>query len=193
MWYVERWCSFPSCLASSDDPPVAFDFSCSSYSGEGKEPSLSSTFLRVEPGHRDYTIRNLEKRLSCSSLNLAPHRGRLTFFALMEHTHLEQIKVRATIHTPFNQLQPIHMTFERTITPRRGQAGQDRIQVLLHAGHKRVESFEMAGFDFSEPRSELFSRAFTYHTQKLLHELVGRLEVWASLPQLAEALPLLWL
>jgi len=36
---------------------------------------------------------------------------RLTFLAMMEHTPLEQIKVRAAIHTSLNQLQPIHMAF----------------------------------------------------------------------------------
>jgi len=36
---------------------------------------------------------------------------RLTFFAMMEHTQLEQIKVRATIPTSLKQLQTIHIAF----------------------------------------------------------------------------------
>jgi hypothetical protein len=41
--------------------------------------------------------------------------GLLTFFAMMEYTPLEQIQVRATIHTALNQLQTIHMAFYRTV------------------------------------------------------------------------------
>jgi hypothetical protein len=35
----------------------------------------------------------------------------LTCFALMEHTKLEQIDVGATIHTSFDELKPIHISF----------------------------------------------------------------------------------
>jgi hypothetical protein len=39
----------------------------------------------------------------------------LTFLALMEHSKFEKIEFGATIHAPFTQLEPIHMSFERTI------------------------------------------------------------------------------
>jgi hypothetical protein len=37
--------------------------------------------------------------------------GLLTFYAMVEHAEVEQIKGRATIHTSLQQLQPIHMAF----------------------------------------------------------------------------------
>src|SRR5438876_916294 len=39
----------------------------------------------------------------------------LTLFALMEHSKLEKIELGATIHASFNEFQPVHVTFERTI------------------------------------------------------------------------------
>ncbi len=41
----------------------------------------------------------------------------LIFLALMEHSMLEKIDGGATIHTPFDQLEPIHMSLQRAITP----------------------------------------------------------------------------
>ena len=41
--------------------------------------------------------------------------------AVMKHSKLEKIELGATIHAPFNELEPIHVPhvpFDRTITPR---------------------------------------------------------------------------
>ena len=38
-----------------------------------------------------------------------------TLLVVMEDTQVEQIKVRATVHTPFDQFEPVHVTLERTI------------------------------------------------------------------------------
>jgi hypothetical protein len=39
----------------------------------------------------------------------------LIFLALMEHSTFEKIDGGAAIHTPFNQLEPIHMALQRSI------------------------------------------------------------------------------
>lgn len=42
----------------------------------------------------------------------------LAFFAVMEHAKLEQIEFSATIHAPFDELEPSHISFQRAIAPR---------------------------------------------------------------------------
>jgi hypothetical protein len=42
----------------------------------------------------------------------------LTLFAPMKHAKLEKIELGATIHASFNELEPVHISFERTIAPR---------------------------------------------------------------------------
>ena len=42
----------------------------------------------------------------------------LILFAPMEHAKLEQIEFGATIQASFNELEPVHIPFSRTITPR---------------------------------------------------------------------------
>src|SRR5205807_7001318 len=116
----------------------------------------------------------------------------LILFAPMEHAKLEQIEFGATIHASFNVLEPVHIPFYRTITTRQCQSCKYRFFVLLYASHKRVKCFEMAGFHESEPAIKLFSCAFTHHLQKFLHEAVGCFNVRACLPQLSEALLLLF-
>jgi hypothetical protein len=39
----------------------------------------------------------------------------LIFLALMEHSTFEKVELGTTIHTPFNQLEPIHMPLQRPI------------------------------------------------------------------------------
>jgi hypothetical protein len=42
----------------------------------------------------------------------------LILFTLIENSNLEKIELCATIHTFFNELQPVHIPFQRTIAPR---------------------------------------------------------------------------
>src|SRR5258708_16151915 len=113
-----------------------------------------------------------------------------TLVAVMEHAKLEQIELGSTIHAAFNELEPIHLPFDRAITPRECQSRKYSIFVLLHTSHKGLKGFEMTGLDGFEPHIKLFSRALTYHVQKRFHQLIGGFQVWACLSQLSEGLQL---
>jgi hypothetical protein len=102
--------------------------------------------------------------------------------AVMKHSNLEQIELGAPIPAPFNELEPIHLPFERSIAPGQRQACTEGVFIFLYGSHKRFKGFQMTGFDFRQPSIKLFSCASTYHVQKRFHQLVGGFKVWAGLP-----------
>src|SRR5260221_8617813 len=86
-----------------------------------------------------------------------------TLSALVEHSKLEQVQFGATIHTSFNELEPIDIAFQRTIAPGQRQSRKDRIFILLHTSHKGLKSFEMTGFHRCQPGIKLFPCALAHH------------------------------
>src|SRR5258708_34148771 len=46
-----------------------------------------------------------------------------TLLAVMEHSKLEQIELGSTIHAAFNELEPIHLPFDRAIRGWRVRGG----------------------------------------------------------------------
>ena len=105
----------------------------------------------------------------------------------MEHAKFEQIDFGATVHASFDELEAIHIPFERTITPRQRQPCKDGIFVLLHPSHKGRKRFKMTGLHRCQPGVKLFSCVLAHHMQKRFHQLVSSLNVWVSLPQQLKA------
>src|SRR5579872_5720951 len=135
----------------------------------------------------------LQMTCRLSLLLLLPVLPALTLCTVMEYAKFEQIDFGATVHASFDELEPIHIAFQRAITPLKSQPRKDGIFVLLHTRHKRIKCFKLAGLHGLQPSIKLLSCALTHHLQKRFYQGVSRLKVWASLPQLPECLSFFWL
>src|SRR6266496_4860093 len=87
----------------------------------------------------------------------------LILFALMEHSTFEQIELGTTIHASFDELKPIHVPLQRAIAPRKRQAGQDRIFILLDTGDKGFKFGQSTLLCVCEPLREVLARSFSQH------------------------------
>src|SRR5216684_6992966 len=87
----------------------------------------------------------------------------LIFLALMEHSTFEQIDLGATVHASFDELEPIHMPLQRSITPRKRQASQDSIFILLNTCDKRFKFGQSTLLCVCEPLLQVLTRSFSQH------------------------------
>src|SRR6266487_4859368 len=68
------------------------------------------------------------------------------FLGHMKNTSPQQRELGTTIHAPFNELEPIHMPFERTLAPRQRESCKHRRLVLLDASGKRLQLGQVTRF-----------------------------------------------
>src|SRR6266704_2489585 len=92
--------------------------------------SSSSSLLRFVVDSSDVPAPAL-RATSGASLSSQESCARRLLLGHMKHTCSQQRELGTAIHAPFNQLQPVHMPFDWTSTPRPGQSCQHSRFVLL--------------------------------------------------------------
>ena len=106
----------------------------------------------------------------------------LVVFGTMKHAQSEQVKLCPPIHASLEQFEPRDLPFRLTATPGQSQTGTDSGLILPHRSLKRLEFWDVTGFRSFQPCLQLLTTAFTHHLEKLLHQLIRRLNLGTGLP-----------
>src|SRR5260370_29534755 len=93
----------------------------------------------------------------------------------MKHTRAEQRELGTTIHAAFQELEPVHMPFERPLAPGQCQSCQHRGLVLSDAFGKRLELGQTARLCRAEPGIQLVSGPLSDHLHERLCQAVSGL------------------
>src|SRR5260370_12860343 len=125
------------------------------------------------PALRATSGASLSSQQSCARRLLLGH---------MQHTCSEQRELGAAIHALFQELEPVHMPFDWTSTPRQCQSCQHRRFVLLDPFGKRLQLGQGARCYLAEPRVQLLSRLLPDHVHESLCQTVSGLCAWTGLP-----------
>src|SRR6266700_6206665 len=136
--------------------------------------SSSSSLLRFVVDSSDVPAPAL-RATSGAFLSSQQSCARRLLLGHMQHTCSQQRELGAAIHAPFQELQPVHMPFERPLVPGQCQACQHRSLVLLDAFSKRLELWQTARFCRAEPGIQLVSGPLSDHLHEGLCQAVSGL------------------
>src|SRR5258706_2893781 len=109
----------------------------------------------------------------------------------VKHPFSEQRKARPTIPLPFDQFQLSHVSLDHAVIDPPGETSSHAVFVFLHPSRKRLECSKVALFYLAKPGIEMLSRACAQHLRKLLHQVIGQIDFWVDLTELAKLLLLL--
>src|ERR1700730_5254038 len=84
----------------------------------------------------------------------------------MKDTCWEQREFGTTIHAPFQELEPVHMSLQRPLAPRQCQTCQHCSLVLSDAFGKRFELWQTAGICLFKPAIQSVSSPLSDHLHK---------------------------
>ena len=95
----------------------------------------------------------------------------------MQHPLAQQRKASLAIALSFDQFQFGHMAFDHAIVDPPGEAIFHGIFVFLDSSGKRLDFRKLAVCYLVKPGIEVLSRASAQHLGKLLHQVIGQINL----------------
>jgi hypothetical protein len=109
----------------------------------------------------------------------------------MKYSKLEQIELGTPVHAPFKQLEPIHVSFQRSITPRKRESGKDSGLIALDACDKGGQFDQLARRYPVKPVLQRLAGSFSQHVHEGRDHLVSQFRPWAGFSDQTQFLLLL--
>ncbi len=99
----------------------------------------------------------------------------------VKHALAEQRKACSAIPLSFNQFQLGHVSLNHAVIDPPGQTSSHGIFVFLDSSGKRLEFRQLAACYLVKPSIEVLSRAGAQHLGKLLHQVIGQIDLRVKL------------
>jgi hypothetical protein len=115
----------------------------------------------------------------------------LFFLQRVKDAFSQQRKACPTISLSFDQFQFRHVSLNHAVIDPPGETSSYGVFVFLHSLSKRLQFGKVATFHLLKPGIKMLSCARAQHLCKLLNQVIGPLDFWVDLTELAKLLLLL--
>src|SRR5215207_5300 len=96
----------------------------------------------------------------------------------MEYPRPEQVELCTPVHLALDQLQPIHLSFELTVTPFMAQSILHRLKVLAQPAGEADELLQLTSLGRAQPLVKFRHRARVHHPSVRSGQLLRPLDLW---------------